>query len=66
MSRFRFANQGPGFPPDKQDTLFDMFARGVPESATPGVGLGSRSVTPLSKLTTERFLRATGRKAAPA
>lgn len=33
-------DQGPGFPPDKQDTLFDMFARGVPESATPGVGLG--------------------------
>jgi two-component system sensor histidine kinase KdpD len=33
-------DQGPGFPPDKQETLFDMFARGVPESATPGVGLG--------------------------
>jgi two-component system sensor histidine kinase KdpD len=31
---------GPGFPPGKQDALFDMFARGVPESATPGVGLG--------------------------
>lgn len=31
---------GPGFPPDKQDTLFDMFARGAPESAVPGVGLG--------------------------
>lgn len=33
-------DHGPGFPPDKQDTLFEMFARGVPESATPGVGLG--------------------------
>ena len=33
-------DQGPGFPPDKQSALFDMFARGVPESATPGVGLG--------------------------
>lgn len=33
-------DRGPGFPPDRQSTLFDMFARGVPESATPGVGLG--------------------------
>jgi len=33
-------DQGPGFPPEKQSALFDMFARGVPESATPGVGLG--------------------------
>jgi len=33
-------DQGPGFPPDKQSAMFDMFARGVPESATPGVGLG--------------------------
>jgi two-component system, OmpR family, sensor histidine kinase KdpD len=33
-------DQGPGFPPDKQHELFDMFVRGVPESATPGVGLG--------------------------
>lgn len=33
-------DQGPGFPPDKQNALFEMFVRGVPESATPGVGLG--------------------------
>ena len=31
---------GPGFPSAKEDTLFDMFVRGVAESATPGVGLG--------------------------
>ncbi|HUW49388.1 MAG TPA: DUF4118 domain-containing protein [Sulfuricella sp.] len=33
-------DHGPGFPPDKQGTLFEMFVRGAPESATPGVGLG--------------------------
>jgi two-component system sensor histidine kinase KdpD len=33
-------DHGPGFPPDKQNALFEMFVRGVPESATPGVGLG--------------------------
>ena len=33
-------DQGPGFPPGKQDALFEMFVRGAPESATPGVGLG--------------------------
>ena len=33
-------DHGPGFPPDKQGTLFEMFVRGIPESATPGVGLG--------------------------
>jgi two-component system sensor histidine kinase KdpD len=33
-------DQGQGFPPDKLSALFEMFARGVPESATPGVGLG--------------------------
>lgn len=33
-------DHGPGFPPEKRDALFEMFARGVPESATPGVGLG--------------------------
>lgn len=33
-------DQGPGFPPDKQGTLFEMFVRGAPESATPGAGLG--------------------------
>ncbi|MFA5243648.1 MAG: DUF4118 domain-containing protein [Sulfuricella sp.] len=33
-------DHGPGFPPEKYDALFEMFARGMPESATPGVGLG--------------------------
>jgi two-component system sensor histidine kinase KdpD len=33
-------DQGTGFPPDKQGALFEMFVRGVPESAPPGVGLG--------------------------
>lgn len=33
-------DHGPGFPPDKQGELFGMFVRGMPESATPGVGLG--------------------------
>ncbi len=33
-------DRGPGFPPDKQGALFEMFVRGVPESSTPGVGLG--------------------------
>ncbi len=33
-------DQGPGFPPDKQHALFEMFVRGAPESTTPGVGLG--------------------------
>ncbi|MDD5241423.1 MAG: DUF4118 domain-containing protein [Sulfuricella sp.] len=33
-------DHGSGFPPDKQGALFEMFARGAPESATPGVGLG--------------------------
>jgi len=33
-------DRGPGFPPEKREALFEMFARGVPESATPGVGLG--------------------------
>jgi two-component system sensor histidine kinase KdpD len=33
-------DRGPGFPPDKQSALFEIFARGVPESTMPGVGLG--------------------------
>jgi two-component system sensor histidine kinase KdpD len=33
-------DHGPGFPLDKQGSLFEMFVRGAPESATPGVGLG--------------------------
>lgn len=33
-------DHGPGFLAEKIDALFEMFARGMPESATPGVGLG--------------------------
>lgn len=33
-------DHGPGFPSGRQDALFEMFVRGVAESATPGVGLG--------------------------
>lgn len=34
------SDQGPGFPHNKQNELFEMFARGVHESTVPGVGLG--------------------------
>ena len=33
-------DHGPGFPPDRQGAMFEMFVRGAAESATPGVGLG--------------------------
>jgi two-component system sensor histidine kinase KdpD len=33
-------DNGPGFPPGIQQTLFDKFTRGEKESAKPGVGLG--------------------------
>ncbi len=33
-------DHGPGLPPGREDALFDKFARGSKESATPGVGLG--------------------------
>jgi two-component system sensor histidine kinase KdpD len=33
-------DDGPGLPPGKEETLFEKFARGEKESATPGVGLG--------------------------
>lgn len=33
-------DNGPGFPPDKLDRVFELFERGVTESAVPGVGLG--------------------------
>lgn len=33
-------NAGPGFPVDKLHHVFDVFERGQPESAIPGVGLG--------------------------
>lgn len=33
-------DRGPGFPADRLESLFDLFVRGEPESALPGVGLG--------------------------
>jgi two-component system, OmpR family, sensor histidine kinase KdpD len=33
-------NEGPGFPPDRIERVFDLFERGTPESSVPGVGLG--------------------------
>lgn len=33
-------DNGPGFPPDKLDKVFDLFERGETESNIPGVGLG--------------------------
>lgn len=33
-------DRGPGFPPERLDALFELFVRGEPESALPGVGLG--------------------------
>ena len=33
-------DQGPGLPAGKEDSLFDKFTRGRPESPVPGVGLG--------------------------
>ena len=34
------ADDGPGFPPGREEALFEKFARGHRESATPGMGLG--------------------------
>lgn len=34
------ADNGPGLPEGKEDQIFEKFARGQKESATPGVGLG--------------------------
>ncbi len=34
------ADQGPGIPPGREEAIFEKFARGSAESATPGVGLG--------------------------
>ncbi len=36
----RVADRGPGLPRGREAALFDKFARGSPETATPGVGLG--------------------------
>jgi two-component system sensor histidine kinase KdpD len=33
-------NEGPGFPPDRIERVFDLFERGTLESNVPGVGLG--------------------------
>lgn len=38
--RVSVCDRGPGFPPGHLATVFDLFTRGVPESLTPGVGLG--------------------------
>jgi len=35
-----FENAGAGFPPDRAERLFEMFARGPVESPTPGAGIG--------------------------
>ena len=34
------SDNGPGLPPGREDAVFEKFARGQRESATPGVGLG--------------------------
>jgi len=34
------ADDGPGIPTGKEETIFEKFARGEKETATPGVGLG--------------------------
>ena len=34
------ADDGPGLPAGKEEAVFEKFARGEKESATPGVGLG--------------------------
>ncbi|MFZ4552421.1 MAG: DUF4118 domain-containing protein [Aquabacterium sp.] len=33
-------NEGDGFPPDRLTSVFELFERGHPESAVPGMGLG--------------------------
>jgi two-component system sensor histidine kinase KdpD len=33
-------DQGPGFPPGREEAMFEKFIRGSRESAQPGVGLG--------------------------
>lgn len=33
-------DRGPGFPPERLESVFDLFVRGSPESPLPGVGLG--------------------------
>jgi two-component system sensor histidine kinase KdpD len=38
--RVSVSDDGPGLPPGREESLFQKFARGTRESATPGVGLG--------------------------
>jgi two-component system sensor histidine kinase KdpD len=38
--RVSVSDDGPGLPEGREEALFQKFARGDPESATPGVGLG--------------------------
>jgi len=38
--RIAVDDQGPGLPPGREESVFEMFERGRKESATPGVGLG--------------------------
>jgi two-component system sensor histidine kinase KdpD len=33
-------DEGPGFPPGREDTMFEKFIRGVRDSSRPGLGLG--------------------------
>jgi two-component system sensor histidine kinase KdpD len=40
MLTVRVSDQGPGFPPDDPNGMFDLFARRRSEDAVPGVGLG--------------------------
>jgi two-component system sensor histidine kinase KdpD len=40
MVEVSVCDAGSGIPSGRQDRIFDMFVRGVPESPTPGVGLG--------------------------
>ncbi len=38
--RISVCNDGPGFPPDRLEKVFDLFVRGHDEPSIPGVGLG--------------------------
>jgi len=40
MMELAVCDNGPGLPPGREEALFEKFARGERESATPGVGLG--------------------------
>ncbi len=36
----KICNEGPGFPPEKLDQVFELFTRGAAEPAIPGTGVG--------------------------